>query len=74
MSCKIIFVQFGMCENYLTRIFFNENLRDEKNANYGMYMEQDWKLDVNNTFRSGSPCYATGSGSTLSKFAMRVRY
>ena len=74
MTCKIIFVQFGTCENYFTRIFLYENLRDEKNTNYGMYMEQDWKLDVNNTFRSGSPCYATVSGSTWSKFTSGVRY
>ena len=30
MTCKIIFSQFGLSENYFTRIFFDEILLDEK--------------------------------------------
>ena len=29
-------LQFRLCENYFTRIFFDENLLDEIKANYGI--------------------------------------
>ena len=35
-TAKIFTTVRGPCENYLTGIFFNENLRDEKIANYGI--------------------------------------
>ena len=37
-TCKIIFIQFGLYENYFTRIFFHENLLDEIKANYGIQL------------------------------------
>ena len=37
--CKIIFVQFGLCENYFMRIFLDKNLLDETKANYGNVYE-----------------------------------
>ena len=35
-TCKIIFVQFGLCENYFMQIFFWQKFTRWKRVNYGM--------------------------------------
>ena len=55
MTCKIIFVQFGPCENYFTGIFFNEIYETKKSEIRYALVKEMTALLLNEAFLAKSP-------------------